>query len=94
MDLDNDLSWPDFEKVTRAFRITTFTTTVNAQTAGVLPSILDFKGPFCCVMHMSPNDGIGPLVKTKVENGQFVPVPLEDMWPYLPRDEFAENMSN
>ena len=49
-------------------------------------------GPVLCVLDLSKTQTIQPLVKTKVENGKFLPVRLEDMWPYLTRDEFEHNM--
>ena len=41
---------------------------------------------------MPPNQLLIPRVQSRMENGKFVPTPIEDMWPYLDREEFAEQM--
>jgi hypothetical protein len=41
---------------------------------------------------MPLNQLLQPRVQSKTVDGKFVPVPIHDMWPYLSREELAENM--
>lgn len=60
----------------------------------VVQGVLDTarKTPALCEVHMPPNQLLIPRVQSRMENGKFIPTPIEDMWPYLDRDEFAEQM--
>lgn len=90
----DEISWPDFRKIAKAFGILTFTYSDNRSIRDALPDVLGLNVPVLCELNLSISQTIAPLVKTKVEDGKFIPVPLEDMWPYMPRDEFEKNMSN
>ena len=89
-----DITWPNFVKIARAFEILPFSYSDNKTMQYYLSQIIGLSVPMMCELNLSAKQTIAPLVKTKVENGKFSPVLLEDMWPYLPRDEFDENMSN
>jgi acetolactate synthase-1/2/3 large subunit len=88
----NDLSWPDFTRIAEAFGIPWTVCPHNDVITSAMLRTIALDGPFLCLLKLSPTQIIAPVVKTKVEDGKFVPVPIEDMWPYLPRDEFAANM--
>lgn len=59
-------------------------------------NIPHFKGcnPVLCEVHMASGQQITPRVQSRMENGTFVPVPPEDMYPYLDRAELVQNMQN
>jgi len=90
-----DISWPDFTNVASSlgFRSFSFHTTAAVEVS-LRSGLLNYDEPFVSVINLSPSQTISPVVKTKVEDGRFIPVMIEDMWPYLPHDEFEENMSN
>jgi acetolactate synthase-1/2/3 large subunit len=55
--------------------------------------VLRSRGPVVCDVHIIPDEIRAPGV-TSVEraDGSFLSKPLEDLWPFLDRDEFAQNM--
>lgn len=55
--------------------------------------VLRSRGPVLCDVHIIPDEIRAPRV-TSIQrpDGSFVSKPLEDLWPFLDRDEFAENM--
>ena len=55
--------------------------------------VLRSHGPVVCDVHVIPEEIRAPRV-TSIQrpDGSFVSKPLEDLWPFLDRDEFAENM--
>ena len=55
---------------------------------------LAHKGPMIVEVFMDPMQPLIPRVQTtKNDDGSLRPGLLEDMYPYLPREEFAANMS-
>jgi acetolactate synthase-1/2/3 large subunit len=46
-----------------------------------------------CDVRVLPDETRAPRVtSTQRPDGSFVSKPLEDLWPFLDRNEFAENM--
>jgi len=89
---ESDISWPVFSTVAKAFGIQPFTLTCfDEHMASMFEWIITrAPKPFFLELLLSKSQTIVPLVKTKVEDGKFIPVPLEDMWPFLPRDEYEK----
>ena len=62
---------------------------------GGLEKLLSFvladgkKKPTFVSMRMAPDQVIKPRVQARTENGKFVPTPIDDMWPFIPRDDFT-----
>ena len=55
--------------------------------------VLDSPGPCVCRVAALPDEPRQPRVASyQREDGSMVSRPLEDMYPFLPRDEFLENM--
>ena len=58
-----------------------------------LSDILHQDGPVICEVFTSPDQQITPSVSSKVlPDGRMISMPLEDMWPFLPRNEFRKEM--
>lgn len=54
---------------------------------------LKTDGPVICEINISPEQGITPKASSFVrEDGTIELRPLEDMFPFLPREEVWENM--
>ena len=50
-------------------------------------------GPVLCEVNISPEQGITPKASSFVrDDGKIKSRPLEDMFPFLPREEIWENM--
>lgn len=53
----------------------------------------DWKGPIICEIMMPPDQPLIPRVSSKkMPDGSIISSSIEDMWPFLPRDEFNANM--
>ena len=52
------------------------------------------KIPTLTEIDMPPAQLLIPRVQSRMEDGKFVPTPIEDMWPYLDREEFAAQMGD
>jgi acetolactate synthase-1/2/3 large subunit len=58
-----------------------------------IKEILETEGPFICEVMVDPQLVIAPRLSSQVQpDGSIVSKPLEDLWPFLGREEFRENM--
>ena len=58
-----------------------------------LRSFLETPGPGVCELMLDPTQGFEPkLSSRKLDDGRMVSAALEDMAPFLPREEFLSNM--
>lgn len=58
-----------------------------------IKKVLEHKGPVLCRVNMAPSVEIIPRIGSEVlPDGSMISKPLEDMYPYLPREIFFKNM--
>jgi acetolactate synthase-1/2/3 large subunit len=94
---ETGVSIPDYRKVARAYGLKT--AVIEGQGEGKLDlraavrKVLRSRGPVVCDVHVVPDEIRAPRV-TSIQraDGSFVSKPLEDLWPFLDREEFAQNM--
>lgn len=88
-----DLSFPDMAKLAPAYGYPYYAIDGNDRLAGVLEEVLAVKGPAICEIFVSTTQNFEPKSATKrLEDGTLVSPPLEDLAPFLDRDEFYKNM--
>ncbi len=88
-----DLSFPDFEKLALAFGYAYYKAHSNAEMKEAVDNALRTDGPVFCEIFVSSTQNFEPKSATKrLENGTLVSPPLEDLAPFLDRDEFLGNM--
>lgn len=87
------VSFPDLVKLAAAYGIPAFRIHNHTELATVLPSVLDMPGPVLCDVLMNPNQLFAPRVASqRLPDGRMVSKPLEDMYPFLEREELLSNM--
>jgi acetolactate synthase I/II/III large subunit len=90
----NGVSFPDFVAVAAAFGIPA-RRLASADFSSQLDGILCEPGPFLCDVILDETQGFEPRMSSrKLADGSIVSPPLEDMFPFLDRDELASNMIN
>lgn len=85
------VSCPDFYGVAHAFGIRA-AMIKEQRKLGDIMYVLLWRKPIVCEVHMPEKQLLIPRVATRMQHGVFVPATLEDMYPYLPRDEFHAQM--
>ncbi|NJD76980.1 MAG: thiamine pyrophosphate-binding protein [Candidatus Methanoperedens sp.] len=87
------VSFPDSKKIADAYGIKFVRVSNNSQLDKALDDVLEFDGPVICDI-MTPRDQliIPTVASEKKDDGTMVSKPLEDMYPFLERDEFRKNM--
>lgn len=89
---DSGVSFPDFVAVANAFGIPA-RRVASADFASELAEILASDGPYLCDIILDESQGFEPRMSSrKLDDGSIVTPPLEDMFPFLDREELAANM--
>jgi acetolactate synthase-1/2/3 large subunit len=91
-DKDTGVSFPNLEKVATAYGIKYLRLTHSNDWISKVNQIFTEPGPMICEV-ISPSDQILiPRVASKsLEDGSMISMPYDDMFPFLPREEYLEN---
>ncbi len=89
---ESGVELPDFVAVARAFGIPASRLDA-ADFAERLPAVLDAPGPHLCQVILDEKQQFEPRMSSRqVDDGQIVSAPLEDMYPFLDREELERNL--
>lgn len=92
-DRESGISFPDTIKLANAYGFKTFKIENQKNLKDELKDILDFNGSVVCEIMLSPEEKMYPKLSSEIKpNGKMVSKPLEDMFPFLDREEFNNNM--
>ena len=88
-----DLSFPRFEGIAQAFGLPYFSAHSNAEMQRAVEDALTHDGPVFCEIFTDTAQVWEPKSSAKrLADGSLVSPPLEDLAPFLPREELARNM--
>lgn len=88
-----DLSFPEFKKIAEAFGYKYYSAHSNAEMKAVVDEILEEKGAVFCEIFTDKEQVWEPKSSTKrLKDGSLVSPPLEDLAPFLSREELKKNM--
>lgn len=88
-----DLGFPKFEKIAEAFGIPYVSITSTDDLQDGINKVLNHDGYMLCEVFVSKNQFFEPKSSTKrLPDGSLFSPPLEDMAPFLSREELQENM--
>ncbi len=86
------VSFPDILRLAEAYGIPSFQLNANNMLVE-LPKILRIRGPIVCEVLLDPDQPFEPKISSKqLPNGKIISAPMEDMYPFLSREEMLENM--
>jgi len=92
VDKSSGLSFPNTEKIAYAYGLKYLSAKKNADVTNILKEFIECKETiileiFCCIQGRYPR-----LNAIKNDDGTFTNRPFEDMDPFLPREEFENEM--
>ncbi len=88
-----DLSFPEYKKIAEAFGYRYYSASSNAQMKEVVDEVLAQDGPVFCEIFTDTQQVWEPKSSTKrLADGTLVSPPLEDLAPFLPREELEKQM--
>jgi acetolactate synthase-1/2/3 large subunit len=89
---ETGISFPDFCGVAAAFGLPS-QRAAGAGFADAVRDVLATPGPSLCHVLLDPQQGFEPrLAARSLPDGRIVSPPLEDMFPFLSREELADNL--
>jgi acetolactate synthase-1/2/3 large subunit len=87
------VGFPDYVRVAKAYGIPACRITRHSQLEETINQVLDSDGPALCDVIMDPGQLFSPRTASKrLPDGRMESSPLEDMYPFLPQDDFLSNM--
>ena len=88
-----DLSFPEYRKIAEAFGYPYLCASSNAEMKEVVDKALSMDGPLFCEIFTDTKQVWEPKSSTKrLPDGTLVSPPLEDLAPFLPKEELKQNM--
>jgi acetolactate synthase-1/2/3 large subunit len=91
--IQSGLSFPQTGKIARAYGIKFVKASSNKNLDKALDDVFDYNGPVICEVMTLENQEIIPTNTAKIRSdGTMVSKPLEDMYPFLDRQEFEKEM--
>lgn len=86
------LSFPDAERIAYAYGIPFVRIESIQDMKDKFQTVLNTEGPVFCEVVVDPNQNFEPKLSSKVlPDGRIVSPPLDDMFPFLPKEEYEEN---
>jgi acetolactate synthase-1/2/3 large subunit len=92
-DKSTGLTIPNLSKVGASYGLGTCVIPDQTNLRAQVRKVLDMPGPVLCDVHVLPDEVRAPRLQSyQRPDGSFVSKPLEDLFPFLPREEFLANM--
>ena len=89
IDSESGVGFPDFNKLADAFDLKFFEIDNEDQADNVIDEVINYNGPCVCEVKVNPDQNFEPKSSSKVlPDGRIVSPSLDDMAPFLDRDEF------
>ena len=87
------VSLPNFERLSHGFGLSYVKIESHATMVAGIVQVMASEGPCLCEVVVDPDQMFAPkLASRQLPDGRMESASLEDMAPFLPRDEFAQNM--
>ena len=87
------ISFPDTLKIAKAYGIKAVRINQPSQILNTINEVLNYEGPVVCDVIVPREQEVIPTVASRVnDDGTMSSRPLEDMYPFLDREEYQNNM--
>jgi len=87
------LTLPEIAPIAEAYGIPAIEISGHRHLRERIRLALAHNGPIVCAVRTAPDQPTAPRVTSEMRpGGVMVSKPMEDMWPFLPREEFLANM--
>ena len=87
------MTFPETKDIAKAYKLPFKKVSKASNLAASIEWLKSFYGPAILEVICPPEQEIIPTASSKtLEDGSMVSTPLEDMYPFLDKEEFLENM--
>ena len=92
-DPSSGLTLPSIELIAKSYGLPFFKATSQSSVRACVKKVLSLKFPAICELIVDPSHVTLPKASVKKkEDGSFTTLPMEDLAPFLDREEFRENL--
>jgi acetolactate synthase-1/2/3 large subunit len=92
-DISSGVTLPDVTRVAEAYGLRTARICDHRDIRQKVREVLDQPGPVVCAVNTAIDQPTAPRATSMVRpDGTIVSKPMEDLWPFLDREEFRSNM--
>jgi len=92
-DINSGVKNPDFKSLSKAYGIPYEKIQSNNELESKIKTVLKTVGPILCEVNLSSTQGRHPKASSyRRPDGKLESKPLEDMYPFLPKEEVQQNM--
>lgn len=90
---ENGVSIPSAEKIAVAYGIKFLQIKSNKDIKDIVKSAINTEGPVICEVILDSEQNFEPKLSSKIlENGEIISPELDDMYPFLERNEYEKNI--
>jgi len=90
---ESGVSFPDLEKLASAYGIPFGRCETHDEMAAQIDAALAGDAPFICEVMLTIEQPFAPRSSSqRLPDGRMISRPLEDLYPFLPREEYLSNM--
>ena len=90
---ESGVSFPEAERLAYAFQLPFFRCAEHNKLAPTIDNVMSQSGPVLCEVMLDSDQPFSPRASSmRLDDGRIVSRPLEDLAPFLPREELAGNM--
>jgi len=94
-DQKSGVSCPDFSALADAFKFKSYQIRTWEDFDKYIPEVQAYNGPVICEVFMHPQQTFVPKLSLAIQkDGSLISPPLEDLSPFIPREELKKNMLN
>ena len=91
-DKQSGISFPNYKKIAESYKFKYFNIKSNNKLKNTLKKIIHSKGTSICELIMDPDEEqIPKAINKRTSEGKTVPTKLEDMYPFLSKQELNSN---
>lgn len=90
---DSGISFPNFQETAHAFGLKSMCIDSHDEIDAKIQTLFKYSEPIVCEVKLNIEYKFLPKTSSeKKSDGRMISKPLEDLFPFLPREEFLENM--
>jgi acetolactate synthase-1/2/3 large subunit len=95
VDTNSGVTCPNFSLLAAAFELPSFQIRTWEDFENIIPQVQEIKGPVICEVFMHPHQLFAPKLGLAIQSdGSLISPPLEDLSPFISREELNLNMLN
>lgn len=90
---ESGLSLPEAERISMAYGIKYFKIESHSEIKDIVNKVINSNGPVICEVVLDSNQNFEPKLSSKVlPDGKIISPSIEDMYPFLDREEYEKNI--